>query len=706
MKILPVSLLGLLLSGFVSLATCSAALAADLATFQVAGDWTVDVSYANATKSFEIQKPTVISVTDEKYASLPLFNEKGPSWRKAQPLKGVAAFECCVFDALVPGSVTLQLEDGTILEDGKDYKLDVRSGNVGRLEGGKLAESTAVLASYQYVPQRLDGIFRNSDGSIVYVPGTPHVATPVQAEAKDGQTRLGNVYISGRIEKLDDSCLFPILEMTTNPVPPSNLALTIPETLRKLADGKPVRILAWGDSVTACGFLPDNERWQAQFCDRLQKKYPNAKIELLTEAWGGRATMSYKNEPAGSPKNYQEKVLDLKPDLIVSEFVNDAYLSEAQVDEIYGKTLADFQAIGAEWIILTPHYVRPDWMRLDSQKNCDQDPRPYVAGLKQFAAKRHVALADGSFKYGQLYRLGIPYNTLMTNNINHPNAFGMSLFADALMELFDAAKKPFGVGTNDWFKGPVGVNMYSYRDIAKDDLAKAMDYAAETGFHYIECSNPFGHSLEEYRDMLTARGLKPVSRNFGFSDWENKLEETIQQAQTLGVKYAGTAWIPFTNKSGNRELTEAEVRHAADVINKAAGELAKRGMKFSIHNHGQEFAPLADGKTMFDLLMELTDPENVKVEMDVTWVIHPWGANPVEIIKKYPNRIRLLHVKDFKQREDGKYGGSCPVGEGCANMKAVLEAAQEAGVEFYHIEDEASQPLKDIPQSLRNMEAM
>ena len=99
-------------------------------------------------------------------------------------------------------------------------------------------------------------------------------------------------------------------------------------------------------------------------------------------------------EPSGSPHNYGETVLSLKPDLIISEFVNDAGLKPPQVEERYGQLLADFKRIGAEWIILTPHYVRPDWMALTRERDIDEDPRPYVAGLRQFAATHDVALAD------------------------------------------------------------------------------------------------------------------------------------------------------------------------------------------------------------------------------------------------------------------------------------------------------------------------
>ena len=75
-------------------------------------------------------------------------------------------------------------------------------------------------------------------------------------------------------------------------------------------------------------------------------------------------------------------------------------------------------------------------MGLSAQRDIDADPRPYVAGLRQFAERHHVALADASLRWGRLWRQGIPYNTLHMNTINHPNPFGMQLFADSLMILF------------------------------------------------------------------------------------------------------------------------------------------------------------------------------------------------------------------------------------------------------------------------------
>ena len=75
-------------------------------------------------------------------------------------------------------------------------------------------------------------------------------------------------------------------------------------------------------------------------------------------------------------------------------------------------------------------------MGLARQREIDEDPRPYVPWLRAFAAANGVVLAEASRRYGRLWRQGVPYNTLMTNTINHPDARGLRLFADALMALF------------------------------------------------------------------------------------------------------------------------------------------------------------------------------------------------------------------------------------------------------------------------------
>ncbi|NBV22297.1 MAG: SGNH/GDSL hydrolase family protein [Proteobacteria bacterium] len=438
----------ILFSSLSWLGIASAALGAETpAELKLTGDWEVKVSVSGARTAeavVVVAPPKVLTVSAEKYDSLPVFNPKAGGWIRGAQLRPLRAQETTTAGLLDPDSLVLRAgpeADAATFRKGTDYEADLAWGTVGRLATGGIKEGQPVYASYRHVLLRLDTIVVTRDGRIELRQGEPRAAAPAPPSVGPGERHLANVWLPGRIAKLASEHLFPVLE-TAYPEPakpsPSLAELRVPKALKKLRTGEPLRLLAWGDSVTVGTYVPDpaKERWQEQFVARLRERFPQAKIELITEAWGGRNTGSYLNEPPGSLHNYREKVLGAKPDLVVSEFVNDAGLSPAAVEERYSKLLADFQGLGAEWIILTPHYVRPDWMGLNREREIDNDPRPYVAGMRAFAAKHEVALADASLRYGRLWRQGIPYNTLMLNSINHPDPRGMKIFADALMELF------------------------------------------------------------------------------------------------------------------------------------------------------------------------------------------------------------------------------------------------------------------------------
>ena len=408
----------------------------------VADNWLLKAETDGVTALLKVEEPVSIKVSDERLACLPIYNPSAAQYARGAKLAGMRAQECSVRYALDPESLAVRLSpDGMPLVRGKDYEAELTWGCVGRLSGGTVGVQTPVFVSYAYGPMRLDAVVLTADKKIILRKGVPHVANPIQVALAAGERRLANVWVTPRLMRLDDAHLFPVLE-DGYPEPAKGAQSAVekcaPKTLAKLKNGGKVLILAWGDSVTNGGYLPEPgvNRWQEQFVRRLRERFPKAEIALVTEAWGGRNTGSYFAEPPGSVHNYQEKVLNVKPDLVVSEFVNDAGLNEAGVYARYGRIRDDFKMIGAEWVLLTPHYVRTDWMGLTSEKGIDDDPRPYVKALRKFAAENNLACADASLRYGRLWRQGLPYSTLLMNNINHPNPFGHCLFADALMALF------------------------------------------------------------------------------------------------------------------------------------------------------------------------------------------------------------------------------------------------------------------------------
>lgn len=431
--------------------------AAEPPTVTVVGGWEVEVSpgtvrwgeraatVAAATR-LTVRPAERVTVRDERYAELPVFNAQAAGWLKGARLAGLVTQETTAAGMLDPATVRLKPDRREVQPFvlGQDYQLDPVWATIGRLPGGAIQAGQAVFADYAYSLSRLDRLVVNAAGAVLLKPGQPHLATPHPPPLAAEEIPLANVYVPGRLERLSDENLFPIeLAEATVAVPPgqpSVAELCLPRTLAKLRAGEPVTIVAWGDSVTAGGGVGGaQELWyQYRFLALLRERFPQAAITLHTAAWPGGNSRGYLDSPAGSQYDFQRDVLDRKPDLVTIEFVNDAYLDEDRTQTHYAEILERLKPAEPEVILITPHFVRPDWMGVNTLK-VDADPRPYVAGLRRFAAEHHLALADASRRWAHLWREGLPYLTLLANCINHPDERGHEIFAQVLMELFPPA---------------------------------------------------------------------------------------------------------------------------------------------------------------------------------------------------------------------------------------------------------------------------
>ena len=259
------------------------------------------------------------------------------------------------------------------------------------------------------------------------------------------------------------------------------------------------------------------------------------------------------------------------------------------------------------------------------------------------------------------------------------------------------------VGTGKDFKGPVGLQTYSLRNQINKDGAKAYDYIKEQGITLVEIGlgNHYGMTKEELKATLDKLGLTPIAAHGGLDDLIKETDKAVEEAKFFGLKYVGVAWAPH-----QAPLDEKQTLKIAEDFNTAGKKLKEHGIQFFYHNHGFEFQPWKDGKTLFDLLMEKTDPELVKMQMDIMWTVFP-GQDPVKLFKTYPDRWVLVHLKDLKKGVQGNLSGGTdvnndvPLGTGQVDYPAVLKAAQEAGVKYYFIEDESDNVLKQVPQSLK-----
>jgi sugar phosphate isomerase/epimerase len=259
-------------------------------------------------------------------------------------------------------------------------------------------------------------------------------------------------------------------------------------------------------------------------------------------------------------------------------------------------------------------------------------------------------------------------------------------------------------GRDPSFKGPVGLQLYSLREQFKKDVPGTFDEVKRFGIKYVELAGTYGLTTDQFKQELSKRSLVAIASHFDYNEYRKDPEAVAKQAEELGLKYAGVAWIPH---EGN--FDEKTCREAIETFNKAGAALAKHGLKFFYHVHGYEFQPYADG-TLLDLLIKSTDPKLVSYEMDIFWVVFP-NQDPVKLFNQYGSRWELVHLKDMKKEtQTGALTGSTDVrndaalGAGKMDLPAILRAAEKAGVKWYFIEDESPWSEEQIPQSLKYLE--
>lgn len=330
--------------------------------------------------------------------------------------------------SLVPGSVRIEPRDGgPPLAEGKDYTLDTRWAAFALTPGGRLRPGDRVKVSYEYSLRRVDALAIEKDGRPACIPGKPLADCPVPPNVPEGMLFKAHIYRPFNADIIEPHHVYTyeeagaVLEPYDGPKPT--------RAIEKLRAGKPMTVVCWGDSVTACGDASTPERCYVKLFETgLREKYPKATIRVINAGIGGTST-------PGRLPTFQKEVLDHKPDLVTLEFVNDMGLPADVLQKNYDEILRRATAAGAELILITPHFTMPEWMNLPHGRG--PDSRPAVAFLRKFAEEHRVPLADAAARWEMLAEDAIPYETLLRNGINHPDDRGHALFAEELMRVMD-----------------------------------------------------------------------------------------------------------------------------------------------------------------------------------------------------------------------------------------------------------------------------
>jgi sugar phosphate isomerase/epimerase len=242
-------------------------------------------------------------------------------------------------------------------------------------------------------------------------------------------------------------------------------------------------------------------------------------------------------------------------------------------------------------------------------------------------------------------------------------------------------------------KLPLGLQLYSVRDLLPKDYAGTLKEIGGLGFREVESAGYFNHSAAEVRSALDAAGLKLVSAHYASDPLHKNLDEILAFNHELGVSYIICAYPgkdPAEKKSpSGEEFSLADWRWNADQFNQFGEKVKSAGMKFGYHNHKLEFRA-TEGAVPYEELMRLTDPAKVTFEMDLGWVV-AGGGDPIALLKKYGTRISMLHVKDFTMGTSIKDEPVvAELGHGSIDYRPIFaEIAKSANIRHCFVEQEA-----------------
>ena len=241
-------------------------------------------------------------------------------------------------------------------------------------------------------------------------------------------------------------------------------------------------------------------------------------------------------------------------------------------------------------------------------------------------------------------------------------------------------------------KLPVALQLYSVRDMFAEDMLGTLEQVAALGYDGVELGGGFGNvTPAQIKAKLDELGLKAVGAHMMLDSLAEA--ETLEAVKTLGLPTVALPVLLEDQRPGKPAFADTIARIKALIPT-----LKALGVSLLYHNHAFEFEKV-DGQYGLDLLRGFFTPDEMNLEIDVCWVRFA-GLDPMAYLRENAGRCPLLHMKDYIKDPEFTFK---PVGEGVQDVKALLEAADDAGVSWLVVEQDLWEPLTSIECARRSL---
>lgn len=255
----------------------------------------------------------------------------------------------------------------------------------------------------------------------------------------------------------------------------------------------------------------------------------------------------------------------------------------------------------------------------------------------------------------------------------------------------------------------IGLQLYTVRDAMQSDPSATLARVSKIGYNSVEGATYtgtqkfYGMEAAEFSRLLKRNGLIMPSSHYRLGDEKTNGEmpkgtimqdwgKAVDDAGAVGIKYMVCAYLSEAERGGTDRY-----KHIAEQFNKAGEICKKSGIQLCYHNHDFEFKK-EDGKFMYEVLLENTDKNLVKMEMDLYWV-NKAGQDPIALINENPGRFPLWHIKDMDKTPERSF---TEVGNGSIDFKKIFKYADKAGLKYFFVEQDKTpgDPFNSITQSI------
>lgn len=267
----------------------------------------------------------------------------------------------------------------------------------------------------------------------------------------------------------------------------------------------------------------------------------------------------------------------------------------------------------------------------------------------------------------------------------------------------------------------VALQLYTLRRQAEQDLEAALDQAAEAGYREIEW---FGglrqRTAEDFRRLLSERGLGLMAAHVPLAELEADPAGVMDMYRALHCQVLVCPWLDQDQRGDGSRAHYLELGRRLDLL---SYRFRAGGFRFAYHNHEFELQPFDDGEPErlgrdgLHALASRRSHDGWGLELDIYWAAFA-GSDPVALIRELGDRVQLLHLKDGLLPEPPEERTAeqatserwfRPLGQGDVDVAGCVEAALQAGVPLFAVEqDETAEaegsPAEDAAASLRFLE--